>query len=112
MANIYKNIQAKITPAGSYHDMYETPTETTSLIKSIKLFNTHSGALDVNIKVYDASSTTDYEYGIANVTTSKGVDVLTFNNILILEAGDKLKMQCATGNVIKMTASILQTSRS
>ena len=30
---------------------------------------------------------------------------------VILEAGDKIKMQCATGNVIKMTASVLQTSR-
>ena len=111
MANIYKNIQAKITSAGSYDDMYEAPTETTSLVKSIKLFNTHSGALDVEIKVYDASSTTDYEYDIANVTSNDGVDLLTFNNILILEAGDKIKMKCATGNVIKMTAAVLQTSR-
>ena len=53
----------------------------------------------------------NFEYDIANVTTTKGVDVLTFNNILILEAGDKLKMQCATTDVIKMTASVLQTSR-
>ena len=112
MANVYKNIQAKITSAGAYDDMYETPTETTSIVKTIKLFNTHGSALDVEIKVYDASGATDYEYDIANVTASDGVDVLTFNNILILEAGDKLKMQCATGNVIKMTASILQTSRS
>ena len=112
MSNVYKNIQAKITSAGSYDDMYETPEETTSIVKTIKLFNTHGSALDVLIKVYDASGTTDYEFDVANVTPSKGVDVLTFNNILILEAGDKIKMQCATGNVIKMTASILQTSRS
>ena len=111
MANIYKNIQAKITSAGSYDDMYEAPTETTSLVKSIKLFNTHSGALDVDIKVYDASSTTDYEWDKVNVLASGSVNLLTFNNIIILEAGDKIKMQCATGNVIKMTASVLQTSR-
>ena len=79
--------------------------------KTIKLFNTHGSALDVEIKVYDASSTTDYEYDIANVTANNGVDLLTFNNILILEAGDKIKMKCATGNVIKMTAAVLQTSR-
>jgi hypothetical protein len=111
MANVYKNIQAKITSAGSYDDMYEAPTETTSLVKSIKLFNTHSGALDVDIKVYDASSTTDYEWDKVNVLASGSVNLLTFNNIIILEAGDKIKMQCATGNVIKMTASVLQTSR-
>ena len=112
MANVYKNIQAKITPAGSYHDMYEAPTETTSLIKSIKLFNDHSGALDVEIKVYDSSSTTDYEWDKVSINASGSIDLLTFNNIIILEAWDKIKMQCATGNVIKMTASVLQTSRS
>ena len=111
MANVYKNIQAKITSAGSYDDMYETPEETTSIVKTIKLFNTHGSALDVEIKVYDASGATDYEYDIENVTASDGVDLLTFNNILILEAGDIIRMKCATGNVIKMTAAVLQTSR-
>ena len=111
MANVYKNIQAKVTSAGSFDDMYESPTATTSIVKTVKLFNTHGSALDVEIKVYDASATTDYEYDIANVTASNGVNLLTFNNVIILEAGDKLKMQCATGNVIKMTASVLQTSR-
>ena len=111
MANVYKNIQKTLNAAGSDVDMYESPDETTSIVKTIKLFNTHGSALDVTIKVYDASSTTDFEYDVVAVGASNGVDVLTFNNILILEAGDKLKMQCATTNVIKMTASVLQTSR-
>ena len=111
MANVYKNIQKTVNAAGSDVDMYESPDETTSIVKTIKLFNTHGSALDVEIKIYDASGATDYEYDIANVTASDGVDLLTFNNILILEAGDKIKMKCATGNVIKMTASVLQTSR-
>jgi hypothetical protein len=111
MANVYKNIQKTISASGSDVDMYESPSETTSIVKTIKLFNTHGSALDVTIKVFDASSTTDFEYDIANVTASDGVDVLTFNNILILEAGDKIKMQTTQTNVIKMTAAVLQTSR-
>ncbi len=111
MANVYTNIQSKISASGSDVDMYESPDATTSIVKTIKLFNTHGSALDVTIKVYDASSTTDFEYDVANVTPSKGVDVLTFNNILILEAGDKLKMQTTQTNVIKMTAAVLQISR-
>ena len=111
MANVYKNIQKTINASGSDVDMYESPSETTSIVKTIKLFNSHGSALDVTIKVFDASSTTDFEYDVANVTASDGVDVLTFNNILILEAGDKLKMQTTQTNVIKMTASVLQTSR-
>ena len=111
MANVYKNIQKTINASGSDVDMYESPSETTSIVKTIKLFNTHGSDLDVTIKVFDASSTTDFEYDIANVTASDGVDVLTFNNILILEAGDKIKMQTTQTNVIKMTAAVLQTSR-
>ena len=111
MANIYKNIQAKITSAGSYDDMYTAPDETTSIVKSIKLYNTHGSNLVVDIKVYDLSSTTDFEYDTVTVDASGSVDLLTFNNVLILEAGDILKMQTPTGNVIKMTASVLQTSR-
>ena len=111
MANVYKNIQKTINASGSDVDMYESPSQTTSIVKTIKLFNTHGSALDVTIKVFDASSTTDFEYDIANVTASDGVDVLTFNNILILEAGDKIKMQTTQTNVIKMTAAVLQTSR-
>ena len=111
MANVYKNIQKTVNAAGSDVDMYESPDETTTIIKSIKLFNTHGSTLAVTIKVFDASSSTDFEYDNVNVGASGSNDILTFNNILILEAGDKLKMQCVTTSVIKMTASVLQTSR-
>ena len=112
MANVYKNIQAVISAGGSDVDMYTVPDETTSIIKTINLYNTHGGNLDVDITVYDASSTTDFEYDTVTVDASDSVSFFTFNNVLILEAGDKLKMQCATTNVIKMTAAVLQTSRS
>ena len=111
MANIYKNIQAVISSAGSDVDMYTAPDETTSIIKSIKIYNTHSSNLVVHIKVYDLSSTTDFEYDSVTVTTDNSVDLLTFNNVLILEAGDILRMQTPTTNVVKMTAAVLQTSR-
>ena len=111
MANIYKNIQAKIDQAASDVDMYTAPDETTSIIKSIKLYNTHGSNLVVDITVYDLSSTTDFEYDTVTVDASGSVDLLTFNNVLVLEAGDILKMQTPTTNVVKMTASVLQTSR-
>ena len=100
MANAYKNIQKTINAA------------TTAVFKSIRLFNTHSGTLTVTTKVYDSSSTTDFEFSTNNPTASDSADMLTFNNVLVLEAGDKLKMQCATADKIKMTAAVLQISRS
>ena len=111
MANVYKNIQAVINQAATDVDMYTAPDETTSIVKSIKLYNTHSSNLVVDIKVYDLSSTTDFEYDSVTVNTDNSVDLLTFNNVLILEAGDILRMQTPTTNVVKMTASVLQTSR-
>tara|TARA_Y100001938_G_scaffold3820_1_gene4739 strand:- start:340 stop:678 length:339 start_codon:yes stop_codon:yes gene_type:complete len=112
MANVYKNIQATINASGSDVNMYTSPDATTSIIKSIKLFSTHGSTLAVTIKVFNASSSTDFEYDNVNVGASGSNDILTFNNILILEAGDILKMQTTQTNVIKMTASILQISRS
>ena len=111
MANVYKNIQAVIDQAATYVNMYTVPDETTSIIKSIQLYNTHSGNLVVDVTVRDASSATDFEYDSVTVTTDNSVDLLTFNNVLILEAGDILKMQTPTTNVVKMTAAVLQTSR-
>ena len=112
MANVYKNIQAVINQAATYVNMYTVPDETTSIIKSIKLYNTHSGNLVVDVTVRDASSATDFEYDSVTVNTDNSVDLLTFNNVLVLEAGDILKMQTPTTNVVKMTTSVLQTSRS
>jgi hypothetical protein len=111
MANVYKNIQTLISSAGADVDMYTAPDETTSIIKSIKLYNTHGSNLVVDITVYDLSSTTAFEWDTVTVDASGSVDLLTFNNVLILEAGDILRMQTPTTNVVKMTASVLQTSR-
>jgi hypothetical protein len=45
------------------------------------------------------------------VVADNSVDLLTYNNLLILEAGDILKMQCSRTNAIKMTAAVLQITR-
>ena len=45
------------------------------------------------------------------MTADNHANLLTYNNILILEAGDILKMQTPTTDVINMTAAVLQISR-
>jgi hypothetical protein len=111
MANVYKNIQATISEAATDVDMYTSPDATTSVIKTLRLFNTHSGNLVVDISVYDASSTTTFEWDKVTVNTDDSENLLTYNNILILEAGDILKMQTPTTDVMNMTAAVLQISR-
>ena len=111
MANVYKNIQAVITSSGANDDMYTAPEATTSIIKTLKIYNTHGSSLVVTTTVYDLSSTTDFKYDTSTCLASDSVDILTFNNLLILEAGDILRMQTPTGNKIEMTAAVLETSR-
>ena len=111
MANVYKNIQKLLDNTSPTQEMYASPDATTSIVKTINLYNNHGSNLDVTVTVYDASSTTTIEYQLITVDASNSVDLLTFNNILILEAGDKIQMQASQANAITMTASVLQISR-
>ena len=111
MANVYKNIQAVITSSGADDTMYTSPDATTSIVKTLKIYNIHGSSLVVTTSVYDLSSTTLFKYDTNTCLASNSVDILTFNNVIVLEAGDILKMQTPTGNKIEMTASVLQISR-
>ena len=111
MANVYKNIQKLLDSTSPTQEMYASPDATTSIVKTINLYNNHGSNLDVTVTVYDASSTTTFEYQLITEDASNSVDLLTFNNILILEAGDKIQMQASQANAITMTASVLQISR-
>ena len=111
MANIYKNVQKLLDSTSPTQEMYVSPDETTSIVKTINLYSNHGSSLDVTVTIYDASSATNFEYQKITVDASNSVDLLTFNNVLILEAGDKIQLQASQANAITMTASVLQTSR-
>ena len=112
MANIYKNVQKLLDSTSPTQEMYASPAETTSIVKTINLYNSHGSNLDVTVTIYDISSSTSFDYQIITVDASNSVDLLTFNNVLVLEAGDKIQLQASQANVITMTAAVLQTSRS
>ena len=111
MANVYKNVQATITSTGSDDPIYTVPSETTSVVKSIRLYNTDASARTVQTTITDTSASADYIFDNSSVLATNSVDVLNFNNVVVLEAGDILKMQCATGNVIKVTSAVLEMTR-
>ena len=111
MANIYKNVQKLLDSTSPTQEMYVSPEATTSIVKTINLYSNHGSSLDVTVTIYDASSTTTFEYQKVAVDASNSVDLLTFNNVLVLEAGDKIQLQASQANAITMTASVLQTSR-
>ena len=111
MANVYKNAQATITSSGSDDPIYTTPDETSAVVKSIRLYNTDSSARTVQTTITDTSGSADYIFDNSSVLATDSVDVLNFNNVVVLEAGDILKMQCATADVIKVTVAVLEMTR-
>ena len=111
MANVYKNVQATITSSGSDDPIYTTPDETSSVVKSIRLYNTDSSARTVQTTITDTSGSAEYIFDNSSVLDTNSVDVLNFNNVIVLEAGDILKMQCATADVIKVTVAVLEMTR-
>ena len=111
MANNYKNIQKLLDSTSPTQEMYAAPSETTSVVKTINLYSNHGSSLDVTVTIYDASSATTFEYQKVAVDASNSVDLLTFNNVLVLEAGDKIQLQASQANAITMTAAVLEMTR-
>ena len=111
MANVYKNIQKLLDSTSPTQEMYVSPDATTSIVKTINLYSNHGSSLDVTVTIHDASSATNFEYQKKTVDATNSVDLLTFNNLLILEAGDKIQLQASQANAITMTAAVLQITR-
>ena len=62
------------------------------MVKSIRLYNTDASARTVQTTITDTSASADYIFGKVSVSATNSVDVLTFNNVVVLEAGDILKL--------------------
>ena len=62
MANVYKVTPILISVATANQDVYEVPAATTSIIRSISVYNTDASTMNVTLSVYDTSATTRYTY--------------------------------------------------
>ena len=113
MANTYKVIP-KLISLATIADVYEVPTATTSLIRSISVYNTDSSAMNVTLTVYDSSTTTAfvYDYKSALAATTKFEFLNSSNSILlVLEEADKLQVTCETTGGLNLIVSALEISR-
>ena len=115
MANTYKVIPILIDVTTANQDVYEVPTATTSVIRSISVYNTDSSAMNVTLSVYDTSATTryTYDYKAAFAATTKFEFLNSSNSILlVLEEADKLQVTCSTTGGLNLIVSVLEMSRS
>jgi len=115
MANVYKVIPKLISVTTADQDVYEVPAATTSIIRSISVFNTDGSAMNVTISVYDSSVTTtfDYDYKSTLAATTKFEFLNSSNStLLVLEEADKLQVTCSTTGGLNLIVSVLEISRS
>ena len=115
MANVYKVIPKLISVTTADQDVYEVPAATTSIIRSISVYNTDSSPMDVTLSILDDSSSTtfNYDYKAALAATTKFEFLNSSNSILlVLEEADKLQVTCSTTGGLNLIVSALEISRS
>ena len=115
MANVYKIIPILIDVSTANQDVYEVPTATTSIIRSISVYNTDSSAMNVTLSIYDTSATTRYTYDYkATLAATTKFEFLNSSNsiLLVLEEADKLQVTCSTTGGLNLIVSALEVSRS
>ena len=71
MANTYKVTPILISVLTANQDVYEVPAATTSIIRSISVYNTDSSTMNVTLSVYDTSATT--VLNVTNPFSLKGI---------------------------------------
>ena len=114
MANVYTVTPILINVATANQDVYEVPTATTSIIRSISVYNTDSSSMNVTLSVYDTSATTryTYDYKAALAATTKFEFLNSSNStLLVLEETDKLQVTCETTGGLNLIVSTLEISR-
>jgi len=115
MANVYKVIPKLISVSTANQEVYEVPAATTSIIRSISVYNTDGSTMNVTLSVYDKSVTTTfvYDYKAALAATTKFEFLNSSNSILlVLEEADKLQVTCSTTGGLNLIVSVLEMSRS
>ena len=114
MANTYKKIVKLIGVTTPNQEVYEVPTATTSIIKSISVYNTDASTMDITLSIYNKADTANYAYDFksALVGTTK-FEFLNSDNsmLLVLEESDKLQVTCSTTGGLNLIVSALEISR-
>ncbi len=115
MANTYKKIVKYVGVTTANQEVYEVPSATTSIIKSISVYNTDSSTMDITLSIYNNSDAATYAYDFKSALagTTK-FEFLNSDNsmLLVLEESDKLQVTCGTTGGLNLIVSALEISRS
>jgi hypothetical protein len=106
MASAYKNIASLVGSTGDV-TVYTCPSATEAIVKSINLYNSHSGTIVVYPKITDSSASLTVTLEKNSIGTLADVSL---SGPFVLEASDTLIFNCDTASKIYVFASVLELS--
>ena len=109
MANVYKNASVDLTTTDKT-TVYTCHSETTAIIKSIRVTEDSGNADTIAVELLDDSATAPFKItGPLAISASASTELLTVP--LILEESDAIKATAGTANRIHVIISLLQLTR-
>ena len=109
MANVYKNASVDLTTTDKT-TVYTCPSETTAIIKSIRVTEDSGNADTIAVELSDDSATATFKItGTLAISASTSTELLTVP--LILEESDAIKATAGTANRLHVIISLLQLTR-
>ena len=109
MANTYKNASVDLTTT-SKTNVYTCPSETTAIVKSIRVTEDSGNNDTIAVELYDNSAEATVKLtGTLAISASTSTELLSAP--LVLEESDIVKATAGTANRIHVIMSILQITR-
>ena len=109
MANVYKNAGVDLTTTDKT-TVYTCPSETTAIIKSIRVSEDSGNNDTIAVELSDDSASATYKItGTLTVSANASTELLTVP--LILEESDAIKATAGTANRLHVIVSLLQLTR-
>ena len=106
MASAYKNIAILVDATGDV-TVYTCPSATQAIVKTINLYNSHTGTIVVYPKITDSSASVTVTLEKNSIGTLADVSLA---GPFVLEASDTLILNCDTASKIYVFASVLEIS--
>jgi hypothetical protein len=117
MANTFKVVSHDVMPAssGTPEDLYTCPGSTTTIILGMVLANVHTSQVTVSVKLVSttsgggrtATNTTTFLLKDAPLPVGSSLEILSGNKV-VLEAGDKIQIDCSVADKTSVTMSIME----
>jgi hypothetical protein len=109
MANVYKNASVDLTTTDKT-TVYTCPSETTAIIKSIRVTEDSGNADTIAMEFYDDSKTATFKItGTKAISANASTEL--FNAPFVIEESDIIKATAGTANRIHVIISLLQLTR-